>query len=171
MSFILPLACYVQPQMQTLVRVRVRVRVGVRVRNPYPNPSPNPNPYPNPYPNPNPNPNPNQLAALPDERDPSTDLGCYLQVTTTYGKGKAFIDYNCAYSSEWYRARQRKLNAQVEALCPAGIERYVNTPSAFLSPRDYYSNYDELAATKALTLTLTLTLSLTLSPAPTLTRI
>jgi len=28
------------------------------------------------------------------------------------------------------------------------MRRYVNTPSAFLTPRDYYPNYDDLAAIK-----------------------
>jgi len=89
------------------------------------------------------------LAALPDERDDSTDLGCYLQVTTTYGVGHAFVDYNCPYDSTFYRARQRQLNAQVLQICPSGMLRYYNTPSSFLTPRDYFPNYDALAAIKA----------------------
>jgi len=93
------------------------------------------------------------LAALPDERDPHTDLGCYLQVTTTYtapGEApKAFVDYNCPYDSAWYRQRQRTLNAQVMALCPTGMLRYYNTPAEFLTARDYFPNYDELAAIKS----------------------
>ena len=88
------------------------------------------------------------LAAVPDHRDNSTDLGCYLQVTTTYGKGEAFVDYNCPYDSAFYQQRQRDLNTAVLALCPTGMRRYVNTPSAFLTPRDYFPNYDELAAIK-----------------------
>ena len=34
------------------------------------------------------------------------------------------------------------------ALCPHGMRRYINTPSVFLTPRDYFPNYDELAAIK-----------------------
>ena len=89
------------------------------------------------------------LAALPERRDPATDLGCYLQVSTTYGRGHAFIDYNCPYDSEHYAALQRELDEHVRRLCPVGVLRYVNTPSTFLTARDYYANYDELAAIKA----------------------
>lgn len=110
-SFVMPMACYVDERMQEL------------------------------------------LAALPDERDPHTDLGCYLQVTTTYtppGEApKAFVDYNCPYDSAWYRRRQRALNAQVMALCPTGMLRYYNTPAEFLTARDYFPNYDELATIKS----------------------
>ena len=60
----------------------------------------------------------------------------------------AFVDYNCPYDSPFYRARQRQLNGQVLALCPVGVQRYINTPSEFLTPRDYYPNYDWLAAAK-----------------------
>jgi len=89
------------------------------------------------------------LAAVPDARDNTTDLGCYFQVTTTYGADAAFIDYNCPYDSLFYAARQRALHATVSALCPAGMRHYVNTPSSFLTSRDYYPNYDALAAIKA----------------------
>jgi hypothetical protein len=93
------------------------------------------------------------LAALPDARDGGTDLGCYLQVTTTYvppgEPPAAFVDYNCPYESDFYRARQRQLNDEVLALCPKGMRRYVNTPSEFLTPRDYYPNYDWLAEVKS----------------------
>jgi len=89
------------------------------------------------------------LAALPDERDVSTDLGCYFQVTSTYGVGHVFIDYNCPYDSQYYRARQRRLNSEVLAICPDGMTRYVNTPSTFLTPHDYYPNYDVLSRIKA----------------------
>jgi len=89
------------------------------------------------------------LDALPSARDNSTDLGCYLQVTTTYGAGHAFVDYNCPYDSTFYRERQKRLNDEVLGLCPHGMRRYVNTPSTFLTPRDYYPNYDELAAIKS----------------------
>lgn len=92
------------------------------------------------------------LAALPDERDPHTDLGCYMQVTTTYtapgDPPRAFVDYNCPYDSAWYRQRQRTFNAQVMAICPTGMLRYYNTPAEFLTARDYFPNYDELAAIK-----------------------
>ena len=54
-------------------------------------------------------------------------------MTTTYGKGHAFVDYNCPYDSAFYRARQRQLNEAVLALCPHGMRRYVNTPSNFLT--------------------------------------
>ena len=88
------------------------------------------------------------LAAVPDHRDNTTDLGCYFQVTTTYGKDHAFVDYNCAYDSTYYRRKQKELNAAVKAICPRGLRHYVNTPSSFLTPRDYYPNYDDLAAIK-----------------------
>jgi len=88
------------------------------------------------------------LAAEPDHRDNTTDLGCYLQVTTTYQADIAAVDYCCAYDSPFYLARQKALNQAVLALCPA-TQRYVNTPSAFLTARDYFPNYDELAAIKA----------------------
>lgn len=88
------------------------------------------------------------LAAVPEHRDNTTDLGCYFQVTTTYGRDSAFIDYNCAYDSTFYRDAQRQLNADVLHICPEGMRRYVNTPSAFLTPRDYYPNYDALAKIK-----------------------
>ena len=70
------------------------------------------------------------------------------QVTTTYAAGHAFIDYNCPYESAFYRARQRQLNSQVLAICPTGMQRYINTPSEFLTPRDYFPNYDWLAEAK-----------------------
>ena len=89
------------------------------------------------------------LAALPDERDSTTDLGCYMQVTTTYDKDTAFVDYNCAYDSEFYRQRQRRLNDEVSAICPSGMRHYINTPSAFYTPRDYFPNYDDLAEIKS----------------------
>jgi len=89
------------------------------------------------------------LAALPEFRDNATDLGCYLQVTTTYGEGSAFVDYNCPYDSPAYQQRQRQLNEQVMALCSTGMRRYYNTPSAFLGARDYFPNYDELATIKS----------------------
>ena len=89
------------------------------------------------------------LADLPDHRDPHTDFGCYLQLTTTYMEGLAMIDFNCAYDSAFYQEEQRALNKKILALCPGAVQRYVNTPSAFLTPRDYYPNYDELAAIKA----------------------
>lgn len=89
------------------------------------------------------------LAAVPDFRDNSTDLGCYFQVSTTYAEGLAFIDYNCPYDSPAYQHRQRTLNSRVMQLCPVGIRRYINTPSVFLTPRDYFANYDELAAIKS----------------------
>lgn len=90
------------------------------------------------------------LADVPEHRDNSTDLGCYMQVTTTYVKGIAAIDYNCAYDSDFYQARQRQLNDDAVALCPGRMVRYVNTPSTFLTARDYYgADYDTLAATKA----------------------
>ena len=89
------------------------------------------------------------LARLPEERDPNTDLGCYMQVTTTYSTdGSAFVDYNCAYDSEWYRQRQRLLAQQVAEVCPQGVRHYVNTPSVFYGARDYWPNYDELAKIK-----------------------
>ena len=106
-SFIMPLACYKDPRMISLLR------------------------------------------EVPDDRDNATDLGCYLQVTTTYGRGYAFVDYNCPYDSAHYQRKQRELNAAVTKLCPSGMLRYVNTPSTFLTPRDYYPNYDALAAIKA----------------------
>ena len=71
-----------------------------------------------------------------------------MQVTTTYAAGHAFIDYNCPYESAFYRARQRQLNSQVLAICPTGMQRYINTPSEFLTPRDYFPNYDWLAEAK-----------------------
>ena len=36
------------------------------------------------------------------------------------------------------QARQRQLNEEVEAICPVGLRRYINTPSVFLTPRDYF---------------------------------
>ena len=89
------------------------------------------------------------LAAVPEHRDNATDLGCYFQVTSTYWPGFVFVDYNCAYDSPYYMARQRQLNAEVMQLCPAGMRRYYNTPSAFLKPSEYFPNYPELAAIKA----------------------
>ena len=74
---------------------------------------------------------------------------CFPQVTTTYVAGKVFLDYNCPYESAFYRRQQRDLNAEITRLCPGGIQRYVNTPSAFLTPRDYFDNYDALAAIKS----------------------
>eukprot|EP01051_Picozoa_sp_SAG22_P013112 SAG22_NODE_1435_length_4424_cov_4.592695_1_plen_596_part_10 len=88
------------------------------------------------------------LATVPEHRDNTTDLGCYLQVTTTYTRGTAFVDYNCPYDSPFYRQQQRELNDAVLRLCPAGMLRYVNTPSSFLTARDYYPNYDMLAEIK-----------------------
>jgi hypothetical protein len=88
------------------------------------------------------------LVALPSKRDPHTDYGCYLQLTTTYIEGMAMIDYNCAYDSPFYQNEQRELNKQIVAACPGAVQRYVNTPSAFLTPRDYFPNYDALAAIK-----------------------
>ena len=90
------------------------------------------------------------LADVPEHRDNTTDLGCYLQVCTTYEDGLASIDYNCAYDSEFYQARQQQLNDDALAICPSGMVRYVNTPSTFLTALDYYgAEYDTLAATKA----------------------
>ena len=85
------------------------------------------------------------LIQLPDKRDENTDFGCYLQLTTTYLPGLAMIDYNCAYDSAFYQAEQRKLNTQILEACPGEVQRYINTPSAFLTPRDYFPNYDQLA--------------------------
>ena len=70
-------------------------------------------------------------------------------MTTTYGEGSAFVDYNCPYDSPYYQASQRQLNKDVLAICPSGMRRYVNTPSVFLTPRDYFPNYDQLAAIKS----------------------
>ena len=90
------------------------------------------------------------LADAPNHRDNMTDLGCYLQVCTTYDVGIAAVDYNCAYDSAFYQARQQQLNDDAVAICPEGMVRYVNTPSTFLTARDYYGGeYDALAATKA----------------------
>ncbi|KAL1510990.1 hypothetical protein AB1Y20_005815 [Prymnesium parvum] len=88
------------------------------------------------------------LADVPEHRDPDTDLGCYLQITSTYLEGMVMVDFNCAYDSAFYQAEQRKLNQRILALCPK-VERYYNTPSSFLGARDYFPNYDELAAIKA----------------------
>ena len=66
-----------------------------------------------------------------------------------YRPNLAAIDYNCMYESAYYRARQLAFNDAVLALCPGQVLRYVNTPSNFLTARDYYGNdYDALAATK-----------------------
>ena len=40
------------------------------------------------------------------------------------------------------------LNKQILEACPGEVQRYVNTPSVFLTPRDYFPNYDQLAAIK-----------------------
>jgi hypothetical protein len=88
------------------------------------------------------------LTQLPTHRDNSTDLGCYLQITTTYKDGFVCIDFNCMYDSPFYQKLQRTLNEEIVAACPGQIDRYVNTPSAFLTARDYYPNYNELANAK-----------------------
>ena len=59
------------------------------------------------------------------------------------------IDFNCMYDSAYYQQLQRTLNQQILAACPGDVERYVNTPSAFLTARDYFRDYDELAAIKS----------------------
>ena len=85
----------------------------------------------------------------PKHRDNGTNLGCYLQICTAYEPGIASVDYNCAYDSDFYQARQKQLNDAAVAICPGGMVRYVNTPSTFLTARDYYgADYDTLAATK-----------------------
>ena len=43
------------------------------------------------------------LAALPDERDNSSELGCFLEVTSTYFHGVVEVDYTCMYDSEHYQ--------------------------------------------------------------------
>ena len=43
---------------------------------------------------------------------------------------------------------QRTLNSQILDMCPGEVQRYYNTPSAFLGPRDYFPNYDDLAEIK-----------------------
>ena len=89
------------------------------------------------------------LADVPKHRDNSSNLGCYLQICTAYEPGIASVDYNCAYDSDFYQARQKQLNDAAVAICPGGMVRYVNTPSTFLTAHDYYgADYDTLAATK-----------------------
>ena len=89
------------------------------------------------------------LADVPKHRDNSSNLGCYLQICTAYEQGIAAVDYNCAYDSDFYQARQKQLNDAAVAICPGRMVRYVNTPSTFLTARDYYgADYDALAATK-----------------------
>ena len=54
------------------------------------------------------------------------------------------------YDSAFYQSRQKQLNDDAVSICPGRMTRYVNTPSTFLTARDYYgADYDTLAATKS----------------------
>ena len=42
------------------------------------------------------------------------------------------------YDSAFYQSRQKQLNDDAVSICPGRMTRYVNTPSTFLTARDYY---------------------------------